>query len=281
MQLWNVTNLGFYRAPLPQTGCAILRNYTAEYLAWGSGPPIVLIPGLAGGVGLTSLLAAQLTQEYRVLALQLRGETDPFVLRRRFDLNDLVDDIADFIELLGLECPVVVGVSFGGILALQYAARYPSRLSAVIAQGVDVTFAPSLLRFAIELALRQYSLPNHNPFLNQFFQIFLGKRCEDANLLNFVAQQCWQTDQSVMAYRFRLAEQMNLRPYLSAIRVPTLIVTGQLDLLTTRQGLQELQRRIPRVDHVSIPEAGHFAFVSHAPHLATIIRRFLRRCLAE
>ncbi|MCS7016765.1 MAG: alpha/beta hydrolase [Gemmatales bacterium] len=281
LQLWKTPHLSPRHLPMPQTGLAVLRDYTAEYLSWGTGEPLVLIPGLAGGVGLVSLLAAHLARQYRVLAFQLRGETEPFVLRRRFDLNDLVDDVAEFMDLLCLERPIVMGVSFGGVLALQFAARYPHRPAAVIAQGVDVTFAPSLLRFATELVLRHYSLPCDNPYVNQFFNLFFGKQCDDLRLLNFVARQCWQTDQSVMAYRFQLAERMDLRPYLPAIRVPTLIITGQLDVLSTAQGVRELELRIPHVEHVRIADAGHFAFVSHADLLADAVYRFLIRFLTS
>lgn len=279
LQLWDSTFTSFPRPHSPYTGLAVLRHYTAEYLCWGNGPPIVLVPGLAGGVGLLGPLAACLAQNYRVLAYQLRGETDPFVLRRRFALTDLVNDLAEFLDSLCLERPVVLGVSFGGIIALQFAAQFPLRLSAVIAQGVDVTFAPSLLRRIAAIVLREFALPGDSPFVNQFFNLFFGKRCDDPLLFEFVTRQCWQTDQSVMAYRFRLAEEMNLRPYLSAIRVPTLLLTGNLDILPTLAGLRELEERIANAAHVYIPDAGHLAFVSHAPQMAAAVHRFLTHCL--
>lgn len=272
---WNSFSLANHRPTLASTGLAVLRDYTAEYLSWGHGEPIVLVPGLAGGVGLVMPLAAWLARDYRAIAYQLRGETDPFVLRRQFGLTDLVDDLAEFLDLLCLERPVIMGVSFGGLIALQFAARYPHRLAAVIAQGVDVCFAPTLLRQATQMVLRQYSLPWDSPFVNQFFHLFLGKRCDDSLLFDLVTRQCWQTDQSVMAYRFRLAEEMDLRPYLSAICVPTLILTGELDLLPSRAGLLELEQGIAQVEHVRIPGAGHLAFVSHAPQVAAAVHHFL------
>jgi pimeloyl-ACP methyl ester carboxylesterase len=279
-QRWQLTPISLRSWSLPETGLAVLRDYTAEYVSWGCGQPIVLVPGLAGGVGLVSPLAACLARHYQVFAYQLRGETDPFVLRRRFTLADLVDDLAELLALLRLERPIVLGVSFGGLIALQFAARYPHRLSAVIAQGVDVSFAPNLLRRVAAIVLRDYSLPSDSPFVNQFFNLFFGKRCDDPELFEFVTRQCWQTDQSVMAYRFRLAEEVNLRPYLPAIRVPTLLVTGQLDVLPTAAGLREIEQLVPAIEHFRIADAGHLAFVSHAPQLASIIHRFLMRTWA-
>jgi pimeloyl-ACP methyl ester carboxylesterase len=270
---WDLLTLPRSRCSVPETGVAVLRDYTAEYLCWGDGQPLVLIPGLAGGVGLVSPLAARLARDFSVIAYQLRGENDPFALRRRFTLEDLVDDLAEFVDLLCLERPVIMGVSFGGLIALRFAARFPHRLSAVIAQGVDVTFAPSLLRRIADIVLREFPLPTDSPFVNQFFNLFFGKRCDDPALFEFVTRQCWTTDQSVMAHRFRLAAEVNLRPSLPAIRSPTLLITGELDILPTGAGLREMEQRIAQVQHVRIPDAGHLAFVSHPAQVAQAVRK--------
>src|SRR5215831_955977 len=73
-------------------GCCHLRHYTAEYREWGEGPPLILVPGLAGGFGLLGPLARILAQDFRVISYQLRGEDDCFALRQRFSLQDLVTD---------------------------------------------------------------------------------------------------------------------------------------------------------------------------------------------
>src|SRR5262245_28601262 len=84
-------------------GCAQLSDYTASFRAWGEGPPLILIPGMAGGIELVAPLAELLGRRFRVIAYQLRGEEDCFALRRRFGIPDMVDDLAEFIECLGLE----------------------------------------------------------------------------------------------------------------------------------------------------------------------------------
>src|SRR5712692_10604664 len=116
------------------TGCAHLTHYSAEYREWGEGPPLVLVPGLAGGFELLGPLARILAQHFRVISYQLRGEDDCFALRQRFDLADLVEDLREFLDWMGLESPNVLGVSFGGTLALELAARYPHRLNTLTVQ---------------------------------------------------------------------------------------------------------------------------------------------------
>jgi hypothetical protein len=58
-----------YALDLPRFGCAVLNHYTAEYMEWGEGAPLILVPGLAGGVGLVSPLASCLAQHFRVIRL--------------------------------------------------------------------------------------------------------------------------------------------------------------------------------------------------------------------
>src|SRR3954470_18973283 len=121
-------------------GAAHLKHYTARTCGGGDGPPLVLVPGLAGGFELLGPLARLLARDFRVISYQLRGEDDCFALRRRFGLADLVEDLHEFLDWSGLERPPVLGVSFGGVLALELAALRPHRLEALVVQGAGARF---------------------------------------------------------------------------------------------------------------------------------------------
>src|SRR5262245_50909494 len=151
------------------SGCAHLTNYTVEYREWGDGPPLVLVPGLAGGFELLGPLARLLARHFRVISYQLRGEDNCFALRSPFGLHDLVDDLAEFMDWHCLERPTLAGVSFGGILALEFAASHPSRLNELIVQGVGARFERNLLQQVASTVLSRFPLPADNPFINQFF----------------------------------------------------------------------------------------------------------------
>src|SRR5215813_13405067 len=165
-----------FRPRLGRSGCVHLSQYTAQYCEWGEGPPLVLIPGLAGGFELLGPLARLLASHYRVISYQLRGEDDCFALRRRFGLKDLVQDLAEFLDWHCLERPAILGVSFGGVLAVEFAARFPSRLSALAVQGVGARLERGLLQRVAGTVLSRYPLPADNPFVNQFFNLLFGGR---------------------------------------------------------------------------------------------------------
>ena len=272
---WLATSSAAFSAGSGRWGCAQLRHYTAAYQEWGEGPPLVLVPGLAGGFGLLGPLARVLAHRYRVISYHMRGEDDCFALRRRFDLTDLVEDLAEFVDWQGLERPALFGVSFGGVLALEFAARYPSRLQALAVQGVGARFERGLLQQVAGMVLSRYPLPPDNPFVNQFFNLFFGSKQAPGPLFEFVTQQCWQTDQSVMAHRFGLVEKFNMQGRLDRIRVPTLALAGERDLLVSQRSLRLLADGIPQAQVVRLAGCGHLAFVTQPERVAAEVNRFL------
>ncbi|MBI1915274.1 MAG: alpha/beta hydrolase [Planctomycetes bacterium] len=265
-----------FSAGAGQVGCAHLRHYSATFKEWGEGQPLLLVPGLAGGFELLGPLARLLAQDFRVISYQLRGEDDPFALRQRFGLTELVEDLAEFTAWLGLERPAVMGVSFGGILALELAARYPARLRSLVVQGVGSRFERGLLQRVAGWVLSCYPLPSDNAFVNQFFNLLFGGRQNPGPLFEFVTRQCWQTDQSVMAHRFRLAERFNLVDRLHRIRVPSLILSGERDLLVSPESLKALHKGIENSRLVPLKRCGHLAFATQPHRIADEVRRFLQ-----
>jgi pimeloyl-ACP methyl ester carboxylesterase len=264
-----------------KTGYAHLRNYSVNYQEWGDGPPLVLVPGLAGGYGLLGPLAKLLARRFRVISYQLRGEEDCFALRQHFDLSDLVADLADFLDWHRLERPVLMGVSFGGVLALEFAARYGHRIDRLIVQGSGARYENGLLPRLAGEVLSRFPLPSDNPFINQFFNLLFGGKQKPGPLVEFVVRQCWQTDQSVMAYRLRLLENFDIGGRLQRIRVPSLVLAGQRDLLVSEGSLRELSEGLPKAEVCTLEGCGHLAFVTHPQRIAKEVERFTQRLSPE
>lgn len=258
-----------------RTGTAQLRHYAARFSIWGEGPPLVLVPGLAGGMQLVGPLARELSRHHQVISYQLRGEDECFALRQRFSLADLVNDLDELLDWFGLERPSLMGVSFGGVLALELAIRRPGRMNSLILQGVGPRFEPGLLRQIAGMVLSRYPLPDDNPFFNQFFNLFFGGKQRPGPIVDFVTRQCWNTDQGVMAHRFQMVEESDFSDRLHGVIARSLVFAGDRDLLVSPQGLTELAQQLRHSKLVNLPGAGHLAFVTHPLAIATEVGAFL------
>ncbi len=182
----------------------------------------------------------------------------------------------EFLDWMGLERPNVLGVSFGGTLALELAARHPLRLDTLTVQGASAQFERSLLQQVAGLILSRYPLPSDSPFVNQFFNLLFGSKQRPGPLFQFVTRQCWQTDQSVMAHRFARVESFDMQAAcMAASRAPTLILSGERDLLVSPTSLAKLAEGVADSKTVSLRGCGHLAFVTRPECVAAEVKQFV------
>ena len=115
-------------------------NLQINYLEWGKpdAPPVVLIIGLTGAAYNWRTTAEALQNDYRVIAINIRGHGDsgPFLDRNPNAAGDTrwqdwASDVDALITGLGLDRPVVMGHSLGARVAYCYAAYYPEHLRSV------------------------------------------------------------------------------------------------------------------------------------------------------
>ena len=112
-------------------------------LASGTGPPVILLHGVALSAAAWAPLFSALPDR-RLLAIDLPGHglSDPASYRPELVRQDAHQLIEDIFDALGLEEAPVVGHSLGGMLALWYAATGAGRISSLIAIGEPAVALP-------------------------------------------------------------------------------------------------------------------------------------------
>ena len=245
-----------------------------RYWTAGSGDPLLVVPGLAGGVELLGPLLRFLARQHRVYCLEPRDEGAPFLLRPAQSLDELVDEQRSFAEALRLERIDVVGVSFGAAITLKLALRSPGLVRTMVVSGAGAHSSSLPARIAGRI-LDRYRLPTDSPFFNQFFRLLFGEDEDVGDLVDFVAQRCWRTGQATIAQRLAMLADYDVRRDLSRIRTPTLVIAGRADSIIRWQAQLAVAEAIPQGRFVAIEGAGHLCFVTRPRLFARLTHEFL------
>ncbi|MCY2945747.1 MAG: alpha/beta hydrolase [Planctomycetota bacterium] len=253
-----------------------LDAYTVRSMEMGDGPPLLFVPGLAGGSSLHLPLLTQLAQYFRITTFEFRGEDVLFTRNNTTSLHTLADDLAEFIHLGGWERPYVLGTSYGGILSLLMAKKHPGLIQSLVVQGVGDRFQPGVLRYLTGQILNRFPLMEANPFIRQVFTMLLGGANVPARLIDFAMRQSWTTDQAVMARRFRSVARLALAEQIQGLSVPTLMLTGNRDIIVTKSSAEHLASNLTDCRMIPIHGGGHLAGITHPAEIASHTWEFCR-----
>jgi pimeloyl-ACP methyl ester carboxylesterase len=115
-----------------------LRGSKFHYRDWGNpkssrgGMPIVLLHGLASQSHIFDLLAPLLAKLSRVVALDQRGHGESDAPDDGYGFASVGADLAAFLDAVGFKRAIIVGHSWGGNVALEFAATHPNRAAALV-----------------------------------------------------------------------------------------------------------------------------------------------------
>src|SRR5436305_6843132 len=111
----------------------IAGDLTFHCLQWGErGSPIICVHGLTANAFCFQALADNLASDHRVFAYDLRGRGDSDKPESGYSIPIHAADLAELIDALELDRPVVIGHSLGAMIALDFAAHYPQKLSKLV-----------------------------------------------------------------------------------------------------------------------------------------------------
>ncbi|MFE9802895.1 alpha/beta fold hydrolase [Streptomyces goshikiensis] len=241
----------------------------------GSGPPIVLLHGLAGHAGEWDTLARSLSRRYRVVAVDQRGHGASE--RRPGDVSRAayVADAVAVIGQLDLRRPVLVGQSLGGHTAMLAAAAHPDLLRALVLIEAGPGGSSPDVQAEIGAALGAWPTPF--PSRRVAVEFFGGGAVGEgwAAGLEERADGLWPSfDRDVMVEALKENAQRSFWDQWTAITCPTLVILGQSGIISACEAEAMLQRR-PGAVAVSVPEAGHDVHLEHPEILQQVLQEFL------
>lgn len=206
------------------------------------------------------------------------GSSDP---PEGFDLAGYADCLAGFIDALGLERPNVVGLSFGGILALALYHRHPAVPETLILASAYAGWGGSLPADVAEARLRQaLVLADLSP--DEFVHALLPTMFSPATPADTVAAfRLSMLEFHPVGFRaMARASAGNLRDVLPRVGIPTLLVHGAKDVRAGLAVARDLEAAIEGARLVVLPEAGHLCNLEAPEGFNEAVRTFLRDTIA-
>ena len=244
----------------------------------GAGPAVVLVHGYVGeGRATWRPQLDTLAGEFTVVALDLPGvggSSDP---PENFGIGGYADALASFIDAVQLDRPHVVGLSFGGTVALELNRRHPNIAATLVLVSAYAGWLGSLTRDGAEQRLDQaLRLSRLSP--DEFVAALLPTMFAEGTSPGTV-EEFGESMRRFHPDGFRAMARacfVDVRDALDDVRIPTLIVHGELDTRAPRAVADGLHAAIEASSLTVLPGAGHLCNLEVPDLVNDAIARFLR-----
>ena len=237
----------------------------------GSGPPLIVVPGVQGRWEWIRPGLEHLSRRFRTISYSLCGD---FGSGRRIDparsFDNYLDQLDAIFDRAGVAHAAVCGISYGGFIALRYAASRPERVSSLIlASSPAPGWAPSGVQSAY-LAHPWRSAPTF--VLTSPLRVWPEIRAAfdtPAERAGFLARHGLRVAAApmipgLMAARILEQQLIDFEPDCAGVRAPTLVITGErhLDQIVPVESTLRYVSMIPGATHVQIDRTGHLGIVT-------------------
>jgi pimeloyl-ACP methyl ester carboxylesterase len=262
--------------PLPkQTDNALLRSP-------GKAEPVVQ-SGLGSNGGGWFRQVPDLSRDYAVVTFDSRGTGRSDKPDEAYTLDTLTDDVAGLLDANGMERAHIFGVSMGGRIAQQFVLTRPERVISLI---LGCTFTG-----------RAHNPPRPgggNPFDTSRMKEMTPKEWARERLVSFVSRRfiesnpavieewldsstAWPTPEYTYARQMAAGAGYDSYDRLPSVTAPTLVISGDADVMVSAENSRILASRIPGAELVILPGGGHGFRIEYAEETNRAVRDFLRR----
>lgn len=268
-----------------------IHGHRVSYRRGGAGPVLLLLHGI-GDSSRTWIPAMRLLQRsYTVLAPDLPGHGSSSKPLGDYSLGSHASSMRDLLHLLGIERVTVVGQSFGGGVAMQFAYQFPGRCERLVlvdagGLGREVSW---MLRLATVPAA-EYVMPALFPAVIGRWGDSVARFLHDQGICNVRAAEMWRSYRSMTDPGNRAAFVRTARAVIdpggqsvSAVnrlylvaQMPTLIVWGDQDKIIPLVHAYQAHEAIPNSRLEVMEGTGHAPQVEDPARFVQILEDFLR-----
>ena len=257
-----------------------IQSGDAEIVYWvlGDGPAIVLLHPFPVNHEFWLPVAEVLSWRYRVIMPDLRGHGESGIGEGPATMDKHAADIAHVMDDADVGRAPLIGVSIGGYALFEFWRKHRGRVAAL---GLCNTKAPADNTEARALRLQAAKdVLDHGtePFLQSMVQRLLGKTTLETrpDLVDGALRMMRQMSPEDIAQVQRgMAERPDSTDTLKTINVPTLLITGDEDILTGINEADLMRQHIAGSQVRVIPKAGHYSPWEQPEEVTRLLCQFL------
>lgn len=269
-----------------------IHGHRRAFVKAGKGPALLLLHGVGCDHTSWDEVIEPLSRRFTVIVPDLLGHGQSDKPRADYTLGGFANGMRDLLTVLGIDKVTVIGHSFGGGVAMQFAYQFPERterlmlvasggLGAEVSPGIRIIATPGFdqlmsvltlpgLRHAGVLGLRAlaagpWKATRDLDEVADIFESFKDRRARQAVRHVVRAVVDWQGQIVTMADRAYLTEEM-----------PLWVVWGRDDQVIPVRHAANAAALAPRSRIEVIPDAGHFPHKDHPERFAKVVTDFVR-----
>ena len=242
------------------------------YEVSGAGEPIVVLHGAYMNIPTMGAIVPMLAKTRKVYALELQGHGRTTDIARPITYQNLADDVAKFMDAVGLAKADIFGYSMGSIAGLQLAIRHPAKVNKlVLASGAyDVEgWQPD---FKAMIPTMTPDMLNATPLPAEY-----RKLAPNPDGFRELATKLIQLEKEPMAWEAEV----------KALKTPVLIISGDADVATLEHSVKlfrllgggafgDMGKPLPASRLAVLPATSHTAVITQSELLLSLIEPFLK-----
>ncbi len=249
---------------------------TLRYKTRGRGPTIVLVHPVAMRAEFWDPVAAELENEFRLIAIDTRGHGESDVPDKPFSLDDLTADVIELVRAVGSPPCVMVGCSMGVMIANWVAVKAPELVRALVLSNATHTRTEqgrAGLQQRADAALAGMPAVLEGTLLRWFSPQFMARR---ADVVAEVRRWFLDNDPVVHSWSWLSMRDRDYGDKLQKIEVPVLAIAGSNDDSATPAIVKDMSKVFPRGSFYQMEGVGHFAPLENPQLYARVLRDFIK-----
>lgn len=241
------------------------------YEVSGTGDPLIVLHGAYMNIPSMSAIIPALAKTHKVYALEFQGHGRTTDIDRPITYPNLADDVAAFMDAVGLKQADVFGYSMGAAAGLQLAIRHPGKVRKLVAASGAYDFEgwqPAFREFIPQMNVQMFV---------DMFSAEYAKLAADPKAFPAVVEKLIALEKEPMAWEADV----------KAMKTPVLIITGDADVATLEHsvamfrllgggGMGDMGVPLPASRLAVLPATSHTAVITQVDLLTAFIEPFLK-----